>query len=169
MKKLALILILLTCLFAGFCVACYEKPILLRALLGNARVFYPPMKAAIKVDGENRPNIRCFAMKAGFNGQPANFLVLWVPRPEKSYEREVIMIDRTGQSAGLPNDGDEDYYLLWNLFLFQSDNGSRPVLFTSGKFDKNDPRYEFRDDYIGFFEPKEVDGKEHKFEIVLNQ
>jgi hypothetical protein len=92
---------------------------------------------------------------------------LWIPVGDG--DRDVIIVDRKNGEAGLPNAGDEDYWLAMNRFLFQSESGSGYVRFTSVKFDKNDPKYDFHKGYIRFEVPQYASRPTTKIEILLNQ
>jgi len=151
-----------------FAFVSHSYPIILKVVTGSARILSSPIDATIKIDGENEPSARCFAVKSSFNGNPADYLVLWVGNPSAIYGREILIVDRLHDDLGLPNAGDLDYELLGGRLLFQSESGSMYVPFKSTKFDSQDPQIQFSEKYIRFVVPHSpiLEGK--NIEINLN-
>lgn len=102
-------------------------------LILSGRVLSPPLNASIKVDGEERQTARVFAMTTSFNGKPIDSLVLWIPDSSAVFGRAIIIIDRANHEVGRPNSSDMDYDLLWDRYLFQSEDGSRNAPFAKGE------------------------------------
>jgi hypothetical protein len=137
-------------LAAGAAVFVYLHPVILKVPAGSARVLSPPLDSAVKVDGEERPAARVFAMKTSFHGQPIDSLVLWIPEQSAISGRAIIIIDRMNRDVGTPpNFSDMDYCLLWGRYLFQSEGGSRNSLFAKGER-YEDPELVFENGTIKF-------------------
>jgi hypothetical protein len=132
-----------------------EHPVVLKVAAGNARVLSPPMKADISVDGQEQSQARCFRMNSYFNGAPSDSLVLWLPESSSPYGREVLIVDSAHHTVGTPNYGKQDYHLLWDRFLFQSESGSLMVSFTDPKSYAKDPELAITEHEISFRVPTE--------------
>jgi hypothetical protein len=102
-------------------------------LILSGRVLSPPLNASIKVDGEERPTARVFAMTTSFDGKPIDSLVLWIPDSSISFGRAIIIVDKANHEVGMPNSNIMDYDLLWDTYLFQSEDGSRNAPFAKGE------------------------------------
>ena len=171
MKRRRIIIAGLTVLILGSVLLVYlfeSHPIVLKSITGSARILPSALNASIKIDGVTQSAARCFQIKSHFNGEPADEFVLWLPASSDVYGRDILLIDRANNQVGRPNTTNEDYDLLWNRFLFQSESGSRYVSFTSAKSYAQDPELEFTDKSLRFSVPdvsSELQGQ--RFEILL--
>ncbi|HMT06936.1 MAG TPA: hypothetical protein PKA82_02950 [Pyrinomonadaceae bacterium] len=78
---------------------------------------------------------------------------------------EALIVNISEKVAGLPNSSKDDFFLIGDYLLFQSESGGAYVPFESGKFDQNDPNYLFEPNYIKFISP--YPSPSHTLEIVL--
>ena len=79
-------------------------------------------------------------------------IVIYDTEKNEHEYNDVMVIDVTEREAGLPNASVNDYFLLWDPFLFQSESGAAWVPYSSPKFDHN-PNYVFEPNYIRFDVP----------------
>lgn len=166
MKKYLIVGVVLT-IFASVSFAIISTPMLLKTVAGNARVLFPPMISEVKVNGKTEASFRCFKVQESFGGQPAEQIVIYDSMLDYHGYNEVVIVDLNRKEAGLPNAGEENYLLLWNYFLLQSESGAGTVPFSSAKFDPNDPKYVFEPNYIEFDVPSRTEVR--TLEIYLNE
>lgn len=150
--------------FVGICLIAYSKPILIRPLVGAGRVLFPPIDCEVRVDGNPRPDHICFRTTA-FSDRSAETIVVYSSVKNEFEFNDVIVIDVFGREAGLPNASEDDYYLVWNYFLFQSESGAAWAPFSGPKFDPHHPDYVFEPNYIKFNFPSRTGAM--KFEMHL--
>ena len=144
------------------------QPILLKAVIGTARVITTPVEAVVRIDGEPQSSARCFHVGSSFDGSPSDYFILWLPNPNANYGRDVLFIDRMHDDVGLPNASDRDYQLFWNSVLFQSESGSKYVSFGRSKFEPFDLHLELADQQISFVMPESPILRGKRVEISFN-
>ncbi len=145
-KLIGIILIVGAALFFYFYT---QHPIVFKDAAGSARILSPPLDASVKVDGDERPLTKVFAMKTSFDGKPIDSFVLWIPDSSAVFGRDIIIIDKANHFVGRPNSNIMDYDLLLDRYLFQSESGSLSAPFAKGER-YEDTQLEFENNTIKF-------------------
>jgi hypothetical protein len=111
-----------------------RAPVILKALVGSARIISPPVKAEVSADGVPLPEARCFLVQSHFNRAFAGQVLLWIPVAGRE---EIFLVNTLNSTVGVPAVGRQNYYLLFGRYLFQSELGDSAASF--GKFEAADP------------------------------
>jgi hypothetical protein len=128
-----------------------------KLLLGNARVLTSQVAITVAVDDRELRGVRCFAEPGEFRNHRSKGLVLWVDDPHALLGRHVLVVDLDRRSILLPNFGLDDYKLLGNKRLMQSDSGAVGVAFGDSKLDERDPDFQQSGNLISFTIPPVLD------------
>lgn len=86
---------------------------ILKFVFGGARIHSNLANAIVKEDGIELPNATVFILENG------NKLLVYTPE-SKSYD--VIVIDKLNNDLGITNSGKQNYELVFDKFLFQTEN-----------------------------------------------
>lgn len=121
-----------------------NHPILLRIPFGKARVISTRVDAVVRVNGVEQPESRVFSMDGGEK------LLVYSPNPKEAYS--VIIVDKLKNNIGSTNTGEENYELLFDRFLFQSENAYGIVYASSVKWEHN-PKLQITDERISYVIP----------------
>jgi hypothetical protein len=84
-------------------------------------------------------------------------LVLWVESPDAALGRDILVVDLDHGEVLVPNFGWDDYRLLRNRWLIQSDSGAQGVPFGDAKLDAADPNFQPFGNSICFTIPAVLD------------
>lgn len=141
-----------------------EHPAVLKVFAGSARVLSQKFPASVYVNGIENPRAFCFKVNKSFYGAPRDQIVIWLPDQSFGNGRAVLIVDRTFQEVGLPNNGLDDYDLIWDSFLFQSESGSGYKKFGYFYFGL-DPKLKIRAKQVQFVLPSLMGG--NRIEIKL--
>jgi len=128
-------------------------PIYRKLLLGCARVLKRELPVIVEVDNRQLQGVRCFVEPGEFGNHRSKGLVLWVEDPRIALGYDVLIADLDNEKIISPNSGDQNYRLLSNAWLIQSDSGAAGVPFGDPKLDANDPNFQQSGNLISFTMP----------------
>lgn len=148
----------------------FEYPILGKWIIGSARPIGKPISCEIKINGIEYVNAKIFRQTTDFYGTTdRDYLILFIPKKNKSNGRNVLVIDRVNNVIRRPNSNKRDYEIICN-YLFQSESGANTMVpINDGMKGMGfDPNLKFVNTLIEFDLPVWSEHKISKVEIKLN-
>ena len=120
-----------------------NHPIILKWLSGTARHIGKPITATVYTDGLVNPDIKVFHVDKYWNGEKADYYLLYIPYVDKG-RLKFVSLNRKDNYAGSPTSTNIRDYDFIAGHLFQSETGATFSLFTDGiKGFDFDPRLSF--------------------------
>jgi len=122
--------------------------VLLKYSLGMARLHSETVNSIVKVDGNEQPEIKIFKL------DNERWLVY---SPNFENGERVIIVDKARNDIASTNSSEDDYELVFNNYLFQSDSAYGLVYASSPKWDLK-PNLEIMDSRISYTTKKLENG-----------
>lgn len=132
----------------------FLNPIVIKLIVGSARVIGSETKSEVWINGKKDPDIKVFACDSDFYGNSRNYRIISFRDSDQNFEMPVLVIDREAQLVKIPNASTEDYKVLLGKLL-QSESGANAMI------PLNDPIKG-----PGFEPELEMDDHEIRFKIV---
>ena len=107
-----------------------KHPIILKWLTGSARIIGRPINAIAYTDGQFNPDIKIFHVDTYWNGEKADYFLLYFTYANTDKTKEVISLNRKENYVGKPSSTNKSDYDLIAGLLFQSDMGKNFTPFT---------------------------------------
>ena len=101
-----------------------SHPIILKWLSGSARFIGRPTNATVYTDGEVNTEIKVFHVDKYWNGEPADYYLLYFPYADDS-RLQILSLNRKDNYAGGPSSTNVRDYDIVGGFLFQSEVGAK--------------------------------------------
>ena len=98
-------------------------PIVLKWLTGSARLIGRPTRAIVYTDGQVNKDILVFYINKYWNGEPADYYILYIPYAHNS-RLKVFSLNRKDKYAGSPSATNIRDYDIVVGYLFQSEVGA---------------------------------------------
>lgn len=99
-------------------------PIILKWLSGSARLIGRPTNAMVYTDGQVNKEIKVFHVDKYWNGEPADYYILYFPYADNS-RLQILSLNRKDNYAGEPSSTNvRDYDIVGGLLL-QSEVGAK--------------------------------------------
>jgi hypothetical protein len=116
-------------------------PIVLKWCGGSARIIGKPVDATVYTNGQTNNNVKIFHVDKYWNGEKADYFILYIPYAEDQSQLKFSGLDRQNNFALKPSSASINDYDFIAGYLFQSEVGA--------KFST------FQDDMKGYgFDPK---------------
>jgi hypothetical protein len=132
--------------------------VLLRYPLGKAIAISTPVDAVVKINGVEQPESTVFSMNEGEK------LLVYSPNTKETYP--VIIVDKLKNNIGYTNSGEENYELLFDRFLFQSENAYDIIYASSMKWEHN-PKLQISDQRIFYVTEKYENGNDIEVNVEV--
>ena len=125
-----------------------NHPIILKWLSGTARHIGKPISSTVYTNGIANPDIKIFHVDKYWNGEKADYFLLYTPYADKS-RLKFFSLNRKDNYAGSPTSTNIRDYDVIAGHLFQSETGAKFTPFTDEMkgFDF-DPKLTFTDNHI---------------------
>jgi len=125
-----------------------SHPIILKWFSGTARLIGRPINATVYTDGQINKDIKVFHVDKYWNGEPAEYYILYFPYADNSRLQFLILNRRDNYAGGPSSTNKRDYDIIAGL-LFQSEVGSKftPMQYDIKGFNHN-PKLAFRERQI---------------------
>lgn len=122
-SKLLLGLILAIIMIVGM--ASIKHPIVLKWLVGSARVIGKPIEATVYSNGQIKNEIKVFQIERDWNGGETDYFILHNSAIHRNKELKIFSINKKDRFIGLPSSTNiKDYDVIAGL-LFQSEVGAK--------------------------------------------
>ncbi len=122
-SKLLLGLILAIIMIVGM--ASMKHPIIIKWLVGSARVIGKPIEATVYSNGQIKNEIKVFQIERDWNGGETDYFILHNSSIHRNKKLKIFSINKKGSFIGLPSStNSKDYDVIAGL-LFQSEVGAK--------------------------------------------
>jgi hypothetical protein len=152
-KILSSVVGLLLIIAVVFVLTSVSHPIILKWLSGSARLVGRPANAMVFADGRISKDIKVFHVDKYWNGEPADYYILYFPYADNS-RLQFLSLNRKDNYAGGPSSTNKrDYDIIAGL-LFQSEVGAKftPIQDDIKGFN-HEPQLAFKDRQITLIIP----------------
>ncbi len=133
-----------------------SHPIILKWLSGSARLVGRPTKATVYTDGQVNTDIKVFHVDKYWNGEPADYYILYFPYADNSRLKILSLNRQDNYAGGASSTNKRDYDIIAGN-LFQSEVGAK---FTPMQDDikgfNHDPKLAFSEGQITLTIPPTV-------------
>jgi hypothetical protein len=144
-------------------------PIYAKLLLGQARALRKQIPVTVEVSDHRLPGVRCFAEPGKFWNHRSKGLVLRLENPHAVLGYHVLIIDLDHRAVLVPNSDRNDYRLLRDKWLLQSNSGTEGVPFGDSKLDANDPTFQQLGNVISFSIPPVLDLPSGRWTVTVDR
>ena len=121
--KILLVIAVLVPVF--FILVLYRHPIIVKWITGSARVVGLPVRASVYADGDIDRRIRVFHSDTYWDGEKADYYILYILSPYPYATKHIISLNIRDQYVGIPDvTSKSDFDLVFGL-LFQSETGTK--------------------------------------------
>lgn len=105
--------------------ASMKHPIIIKWLVGSARVIGKPIKATVYSNGQIKNEIKVFQIERDWNGGETDYFILHNSAIHRNKELKIFSINKKDRFIGLPSSTNiQDYDVIAGL-LFQSEVGAK--------------------------------------------
>lgn len=148
LKLLKLVVGLFLILAVAVGLTSIKHPIVLKWVSGSARLVGSPISATVYTDGHVNEDIKIFHVDKYWNGEPADYYILYFPQADNS-RLKVLSLNRKDNFAGGPSSTSIWSYDIIAGLLFQSEVGSKFTPLQNGIKGFNfDPQLLFTDKQV---------------------
>jgi hypothetical protein len=134
-----------------------NHPIFVQYMFGDARLYCQIVDAVVKINGQESPEVKVYKV------ENENLLVY---TPFGLLYKPVVIVDKAKNDIGGANAGYENYELLFNRYLLQSEN-SHGITYASETKTRYDVNLEITESKVSY-NVTQNDGGRVNFEILLN-
>ena len=101
-----------------------SQPIYCKVLLGMARILSQQVDVVLEINGRIVPGVRCFKESTCYDENPSDRLVLHINDPNAASKHHILLVAPAERMVLLPSQSTENYRLIRDKWLIQSDIGA---------------------------------------------